>query len=103
MAYQGLEAYKALQRVSAGGCRWGGQGWDCWMGILGEGVMGRVARGVPECFVTGRVVRKVEKAEVKSEVGVPDVAPPIASVASVAPMAVVATPAPSALPAEAAP
>ncbi|KAI5207123.1 YL1-domain-containing protein [Aureobasidium subglaciale] len=58
IAYQGLDAYKALQRVAAGGCRWGGQGWDCWMGIVGEGVMGRVARGVPECFVSGRVVRK---------------------------------------------
>lgn len=90
MGYQGLEAYKALQRVHAGGCRWGGQGWDCWMGILGEGVMGRVARGVPECFVTGRVVRKVEDkekkkgdGEVKKEDGV-----------AVAPMATVSTSAP---------
>lgn len=86
MPYQGLEAYKALQRVSAGGCRWGGQGWDCWMGILGEGVMGRVARGVPECFVTGKVVRKTEakeKKEVKKEDGV-----------GVGPMATVGAPAP---------
>ncbi|THX75248.1 YL1-domain-containing protein [Aureobasidium pullulans] len=95
IAYQGLEAYKALQRVSAGGCRWGGQGWDCWMGILGEGVMGRVARGVPECFVTGRVVRKevVKEKEVKSEEGgkegvAPVAAPVGASVAT--PMAAVA-------------
>jgi vacuolar protein sorting-associated protein 72 len=82
MPYQGLEAYKALQRVSAGGCRWGGQGWDCWMGILGEGVMGRVARGVPECFVTGKVVRK-EKKEVKKEDGVG----PMATVGAPAPIA----------------
>jgi vacuolar protein sorting-associated protein 72 len=108
MAYQGLEAYKALQRVSAGGCRWGGQGWDCWMGILGEGVMGRVARGVPECFVTGRVVKKIEGKEKvekgekgeKSEVKREDAG---ASSAPVAPMAVVGTPAPVAPSAAAAP
>jgi vacuolar protein sorting-associated protein 72 len=94
MGYQGLEAYKALQRVHAGGCRWGGQGWDCWMGILGEGVMGRVARGVPECFVTGKVVRKIEEkekkgdGEVKKEDGV--------VVAPVAPMTTVGTSAPAA-------
>lgn len=87
MPYRGLEAYKALQRVSAGGCRWGGTGWDCWMGILGQGVMGRVARGVPECFVTGRVVRKVEAKEVKKEDGVVTVGTPAASVAGVAPAA----------------
>jgi vacuolar protein sorting-associated protein 72 len=101
MGYQGLEAYKALQRVHAGGCRWGGQGWDCWMGILGEGVMGRVARGVPECFVTGRVVRKVEDkekkkgdGEVKKEDGV-DVAPmaTVGTSAPVAPAAVMSAPA----------
>jgi vacuolar protein sorting-associated protein 72 len=90
MPYQGLEAYKALQRVSAGGCRWGGQGWDCWMGILGEGVMGRVARGVPECFVTGKVVRKEkEKKEVKKEDGV-GVVGPMATVGTPAPVAAVA-------------
>ncbi|KAI4834387.1 YL1-domain-containing protein [Aureobasidium sp. EXF-8845] len=95
MGYQGLEAYKALQRVHAGGCRWGGQGWDCWMGILGEGVMGRVARGVPECFVTGKVVRKVEdkekkgEGEVKKEDGV--------IVAPVAPMTTAAASAPAAV------
>ncbi|KAI4740258.1 YL1-domain-containing protein [Aureobasidium sp. EXF-12298] len=91
MPYQGLEAYKALQRVSAGGCRWGGQGWDCWMGILGEGVMGRVARGVPECFVTGKVVRKTEakeKKEVKKEDGVG--VGPMATVGVLAPVAAVA-------------
>lgn len=46
--------------------------------------MGRVARGVPECFVTGKVVRKEkEKKEVKKEDGV-----------SVGPMATVGAPAP---------
>lgn len=52
------------------------------MGILGEGVMGRVARGVPECFVTGKVVRK-EKKEVKKEDGVG----PMATVGAPAPIA----------------
>ncbi|KAI5246509.1 YL1-domain-containing protein [Aureobasidium subglaciale] len=105
VAYQGLDAYKALQRVAAGGCRWGGQGWDCWMGIVGEGVMGRVARGVPECFVSGKVVRKeVLKKEdvVKVEDGVKEKT----TVAPVAPMAAGPTPAPATsrgLPAGAAP
>ncbi|CAD0110100.1 unnamed protein product [Aureobasidium uvarum] len=96
LAYQGLEAYKAIQRVSAGGCRWGGAGWDAWMGILGEGVMGRVARGVPECFVTGVVKRKEKEKEVKSEEGGKEsvVVPVAATAAPVAPMASV-TPAPA--------
>ena len=66
------------------------------MGILGQGVMGRVARGVPECFVTGRVVRKVEakEKEVKKEDGV--VGTTAASVAPAAPMAPIANaPAPA--------
>ncbi|CAD0099137.1 unnamed protein product [Aureobasidium mustum] len=100
LPYQGLDAYKALQRVSAGGCRWGGQGWDCWMGIVGQGVMGRVARGVPECFITGKVpVKKEEK--VKTEDGgkegvTPGPAAPVAPVAPVAanPPASASAPAP---------
>jgi hypothetical protein len=58
---------------------------------------------VPECFVTGRVVRKVEgkekekvEGEVKREDGVPAAVTPVAAVA---PMAVVATPALSVAPA----
>lgn len=70
------------------------------MGILGQGVMGRVARGVPECFVTGRVVKKVEakEKEVKKEDGVATVGTPAASVAAAAaPMAPIANaPAPAA-------
>ncbi|KAG9577982.1 YL1-domain-containing protein, partial [Aureobasidium melanogenum] len=98
LPYQGLDAYKALQRVSAGGCRWGGQGWDCWMGIVGSGVMGRVARGVPECFITGKVpVKKEEK--VKTEEGGKEGVTPVAA-ASVAPVAPVAT-APAPVPASA--
>ncbi|KAI5200006.1 YL1-domain-containing protein [Aureobasidium subglaciale] len=104
VAYQGLDAYKALQRVAAGGCRWGGQGWDCWMGIVGEGVMGRVARGVPECFVSGKVVRMevLKKEDVKVEDGVKEKT----AVAPVAPVAAGSTPAPATsggLPAGAAP
>ncbi|KAG9648977.1 YL1-domain-containing protein, partial [Aureobasidium melanogenum] len=88
LPYQGLDAYKALQRVSAGGCRWGGQGWDCWMGIVASGVMGRVARGVPECFITGKVpVKKEEK--VKTEDGGKEGVAPAAAV-QVAPVAPVA-------------
>ncbi|KAG9652128.1 YL1-domain-containing protein, partial [Aureobasidium melanogenum] len=84
LPYQGLDAYKALQRVSAGGCRWGGQGWDCWMGIVGSGVMGRVARGVPECFITGKVpVKKEEK--VKTEDGGKEGVAPVAPVVATAP------------------
>jgi vacuolar protein sorting-associated protein 72 len=61
------------------------------MGILGEGVMGRVARGVPECFVTGKVVRKIEEkekkgeGEVKKEDGV--VVAPVAPMTTVGPSA----------------
>ncbi|KAH0373114.1 YL1-domain-containing protein, partial [Aureobasidium melanogenum] len=92
LAYQGLDAYKALQRVSAGGCRWGGQGWDCWMGIVGSGVMGRVARGVPECFITGKVpVQKEEK--VKTEEGGKE-GGMAGGAATVAPVATASTPAP---------
>ncbi|KAI4724899.1 YL1-domain-containing protein [Aureobasidium sp. EXF-10728] len=104
LAYQGLEAYKAIQRVSAGGCRWGGTGWDAWMGILGEGVMGRVARGVPECFVTGVVKKKEKEKEVKSEEGgkqgagapvapIATTAAPVAPMAPVVPAPAVTTPA----------
>ncbi|KAG9669557.1 YL1-domain-containing protein, partial [Aureobasidium melanogenum] len=103
LPYQGLDAYKALQRVSAGGCRWGGQGWDCWMGIVGSGVMGRVARGVPECFITGKVpVKKEEK--VKTEEGgkegvTPAAAAPMAPVAPVVATAPASAPVPASAPA----
>jgi len=66
--------------------------------------MGRVARGVPECFVTGKVVRKEkekkEGKEVKKEDGVTaaGVSTPVASIATPAPAApmVAPTPAPAA-------
>lgn len=96
LPYQGLDAYKALQRVSAGGCRWGGQGWDCWMGIVGQGVMGRVARGVPECFITGRVPVKKEGKVKTEDMGKEDMTPAAAAAANpVAPVAPVAATAPA--------
>ena len=69
------------------------------MGIVGEGIMGRVARGVPECFVSGKVVRKVEEKkekEVKREDG--GSGGPVATVggAAPAPPVVAVSPAPSA-------
>ncbi|KAK6008774.1 hypothetical protein QM012_000677 [Aureobasidium pullulans] len=100
LPYQGLDAYKALQRVSAGGCRWGGQGWDCWMGIVGQGVMGRVARGVPECFITGKVpVKKEEK--VKTEDGAKEGVTPVAATTAPAPASVSAPPPAASTPANA--
>ena len=59
-----------LRRVVEGGVRWSG-GLDCWVG--GE----RVAKGVPDVFLTGRVekkddvkLEKEKEKEVKGEEGV---------------------------------
>lgn len=63
--YRDLGAFKALQRVVAGGCAWSPL-LGAWAGIVGEGPIGRVARGVPEGFWRGIDKSKI-KDEVKSE------------------------------------
>lgn len=70
IAYKDLVAYKALQRVAAGGTAWSAL-FDSWMGIVGQGPMGRVARGVPECFWTGRQDKAVKDEGLTNAVGAP--------------------------------
>ncbi|KAF1344579.1 YL1 nuclear protein-domain-containing protein [Delphinella strobiligena] len=65
LGYRDLAAFKSLQRVIAGGCAWSVQE-ESWVGIVGDGGMGRVAQGVPEGFWTGILPKK---AEVKAEEG----------------------------------
>ncbi|KAL1305945.1 hypothetical protein AAFC00_004086 [Neodothiora populina] len=52
MGYRDLAAFKSLQRAVAGGCSWSVDE-GVWMGIVGDGRMGRVAQGVPEGFWRG--------------------------------------------------
>ncbi|GAB7346047.1 hypothetical protein MBLNU457_4813t1 [Dothideomycetes sp. NU457] len=59
LAYRDMVAYKAIQRVLANGCQWSAL-LDVWSGIVGEGSLGRVAKGVPEGFWTGKVSAKSE-------------------------------------------
>jgi len=59
VAYRDMVAYKAIQRVLANGCQWSAL-LDVWSGIVGEGSLGRVAKGVPEGFWTGKVSVKNE-------------------------------------------
>lgn len=59
LAYHNMVAYKAIQRVLANGCQWSAL-LDVWSGIVGEGSLGRVAKGVPEGFWTGKVSAKSE-------------------------------------------
>lgn len=65
LGYRDLAAFKSLQRVIAGGCAWSVEE-ESWVGIVGDGGMGRVAQGVPEGFWTGILPKK---AEVKAEEG----------------------------------
>lgn len=59
MAYRDIGAYKALQSVIAGRTAWSGL-LGAWSGIVGDGPMGRVAKGVPECFWTGKQEKAVK-------------------------------------------
>ena len=66
LGYRDLAAFKSLQRVIAGGCAWSVYE-RCWVGIVGDGRMGRVARGVPEGFWSGIIPKPKEKEVVKIE------------------------------------
>jgi len=63
LAYRDMATYKAVQRVLANGCQWSAL-LDVWSGIVGEGALGRVAKGVPEGFWSGRVRVKADGGEV---------------------------------------
>ncbi|KAF2150713.1 YL1-domain-containing protein [Myriangium duriaei CBS 260.36] len=63
LAYADLAASKAIQRVLANGCQWSAL-LGVWAGIVGEGSLGRVARGVPEGFWTGKVKEEKKEPEV---------------------------------------
>lgn len=65
LGYRDLAAYKSLQRALAGGCAWSGLE-DCWVGIVGDGGLGRVAKDVPEGFWSG-VVKEVEVVKIEDD------------------------------------
>jgi len=72
LCYKDVVAYKAIQRVMAGGTQWSPL-LGAWSGIVGEGALGRVARGVPEGFWKGKPSeaksKEQEVEEVKKEDG----------------------------------
>jgi len=59
LPYADMAASKAIQRALANGCQWSVI-FDVWTGIVGEGILGRVAKGVPEGFWSGVVMVKDE-------------------------------------------
>lgn len=63
LPYADLAASKAIQRVLANGCQWSAL-LGVWAGIVGEGSLGRVARGVPEGFWTGKIKEEDKQPEV---------------------------------------
>lgn len=66
LGYRDLAAFKSLQRILADGCAWSVYE-DCWVGIVGDGRMGRVAQGVPEGFWSGVLPPPPKKDVVKLE------------------------------------
>ncbi|GAB7356876.1 hypothetical protein MBLNU459_g7742t1 [Dothideomycetes sp. NU459] len=68
MAYRDIGAYKALQSVIAGRTAWSGL-LGAWSGIAGDGPMGRVAKGVPDCFWTGKREKSVKIEEGQTDAG----------------------------------
>ncbi|KAG8624616.1 hypothetical protein KVT40_007683 [Elsinoe batatas] len=59
LPYADMPAHKAIQRVLANGCAWSPL-LGAWAGIVGEGTLGRTARGVPAGWWKGEVgVREV--------------------------------------------
>lgn len=67
MAYRDIGAYKALQGVIAGRTAWSGL-LGAWSGVVGDGPMGRVAKGVPDCFWTGKLEKAVKVEEGQTSV-----------------------------------
>lgn len=64
--YKDVIAAKAIQRVMANGTQYSPL-LGVWSGIIGEGALGRVARGVPEGFWRGMPTEKLAEAKVETQ------------------------------------